>query len=162
MARDKPKNLFTPRLLLIFAVFLWAGLIYIAAVAIRGPVGGGETSAGVDPDLLIAFQTDPAALTLIDARSAEEYSAAHIPGAINVPFDAVELNASLLPGDKEQPIVVHCRTGKRAGLLKERLDAMGYTDIRVLPSEQMIWEDGPVGLRPDGQPGAGHSDVPMN
>jgi rhodanese-related sulfurtransferase/sugar lactone lactonase YvrE len=147
MTSEKPKNLFTARLLLIFGVFLLAGVIYIAAVALRGPVSGTGGSAGVDPDLLVAFQLDTDVLTLIDARSPEEYLASSIPGAINVPYDAVETNASLLPDDKKKPVVVHCKTGKRAGLLKKQLDAMGYTDVQVLPSAQIRWgEDGPVGL----------------
>ena len=111
--------------------------------------------SGVDPETLVAFQSNPNTLTLIDARSPEEYSAAHIPGAINVPFDAVEAKASLLPTDKEKIIIVHCRTGRRAGILKNELDAMGYTDVQVLPSEQIEWGDnGPVGLNPDAEPAA--------
>ena len=55
MASEKPKNLFTARLLLIFGVFLLAGLIYIAAVALRGPdeptgLNPGGNELGSDPD----------------------------------------------------------------------------------------------------------------
>lgn len=148
MASEKPKNLFSERMVLIFGAFLMIGLIYIAVVAVQGPAVESDQSFGVDPGLLVAFQSDPETLTLIDARSADEYSASHIPGAVNVPFDALEGNEALLPADKAKPIVVHCKTGRRAGILKEQLDAMGYADVRVLPGEQMVWEDGPVALKP--------------
>jgi phage shock protein E len=149
MASEKPKNLFTARLLLIVGIFLLAGIIYIAAVALRGPIDEAGRFAGVDPDMLVAFQLDTDVLTLIDARSPEEHADAHIPGAINVPHDAVEANAALLPADKEKLVVVHCKTGKRAGILKQQLEAMGYRDVQILPSEQIAWRDqGPVGLNP--------------
>jgi hypothetical protein len=45
MVSEKPKSLFTARLLLIFGVFLLAGLIYIAAVALRGP----DEPTGLNP-----------------------------------------------------------------------------------------------------------------
>jgi phage shock protein E len=137
-------------MLLVFGAFLLAGIIYIAVVALQGPAGESDQSAGVDPELLVAFQLDTDVMTLIDARAPEEYSASQIPGAINVPFDALEANEALLPADKDRPIVVHCRTGRRAGILKEQLTARGYTDVQVLPTEQIKWgDDGPVGLNPN-------------
>jgi phage shock protein E len=149
MTTDKSKSLLAARMMLIFGAFLLIGLLYIAVVALRGPVAEKDQVSGVDAGMLLAFQADPATLTLIDARSSAEYAAAHIAGAVNVPFDAVEANESLLPVDKDEPVVIHCKTGRRAGLLKEQLIERGYTDVRVLPSEQIEWgEDGPVGLLP--------------
>jgi rhodanese-related sulfurtransferase len=143
---------FSSRLVVIVGVILIASVIYITFVAQRGLVSDTAGPAGVDPELLVAFQLDTDVLTLIDARSPEEHAAAHIPGAINVPFDAVEANASLLPAEKEGLVVVHCKTGKRAGVLKEQLVAMGYTDVQILSSEQIKWgDDGPVGLIPEGR-----------
>ena len=95
----------------------------------------------VDRERLLGFLADNSTLTLIDARSPEEYAEQHLPGAINIPFDAVDANAGLMPDDSNEMIVVYCRSGKRAGLLKERLVAKGYTDVQVLPREQIFWED---------------------
>lgn len=151
MTDQKSQNPIASRGVLLVGVILIASVIYISYVAQLGPGSDTVRSAGVDPELLIAFGLDTDVLTLIDARTPEEHAAAHIPGAINVPFDAVEANASLLPADKERPVVVHCKTGKRAGLLKEQLDAMGYADVQILPGEQIEWgPDGPIGLNPDG------------
>jgi len=95
----------------------------------------------VNRDLLLGFLADNSTLMLIDARSPEEFVEQHLPGAINVPLETVNANVELLPEDKMKPIVVYCRSGKRAGLLKNELVARGYTDVQVLPSEQIFWED---------------------
>jgi len=95
----------------------------------------------VDRDLLLGFLADNSTLTLIDARSPEEFAELHLPGAINVPFDALDANAELLPEDTAKPIVIYCRTGTRAGLLKEQLIAKGYADVQILPREQMHWQN---------------------
>lgn len=122
--------------------------LVIAAVALSPATPAGEPgkpaqspAARVDRELLLGFLADNRTMVLIDARSPEEYGGRHLPGAINIPFDAVERNAALLPADPEFPIVVYCRTGKRAGLLQSQLQARGYTNVQVLPREQIFWED---------------------
>lgn len=64
---------------------------------------------------------------LLDVRTAEEYSAGHIPGAVLAPYD--ELSASFAEPDKAKPIVVYCRSGRRSAIAKETLEAMGYSDV---------------------------------
>lgn len=121
-------------------LLLLAALPMIPATAADSPLPNSPIQH-VDRDLLLGFLADNDTLTLIDARSPEEFAEQHLPGAINVPFDAVDANATQLPDDKARPVVVYCRSGKRAGLLKETLAARGYTDVRVLPREQIFWED---------------------
>jgi len=96
----------------------------------------------VDRKLLLGFLADSSTMTLIDARSPAEFAQQHLPGAINIPFDAIKANEDLLPGDPAGPVVIYCQTGKRAGLLREQLMARGYEDVRVLPRQQMFWNDG--------------------
>ena len=78
--------------------------------------------------------------TLIDARSADEYAAGHIWGAVHVAHDA-DLAASELPDDLAAPLVVYCKSGMRAQELQGRLLAAGYTNVRVLGPAQMLWAD---------------------
>ena len=95
----------------------------------------------IDRSLLLAYLADTTTFTLLDARSADEFDVGHIHGAVNVPHDAVEAFAAALPDDRSAPVVVYCRTGKRAALLAEQLAARGYTDVRVLAPAQMFWSD---------------------
>lgn len=46
---------------------------------------------------------------LIDVRLPEEYGAAHIPGAINIFPDQMQLQKALLPKDKSTPLIFYCR-----------------------------------------------------
>jgi phage shock protein E len=91
---------------------------------------------------LLRFLVDTKTFTLIDARNAEEFDAAHVTGAINVPHDQLTDFDAQLPVDRTAPLVVYCRTGVRAGLLKAQLAERGYHNVRVLRGEQIFWSGG--------------------
>ena len=93
----------------------------------------------VPRSVLLGFLADNSTLTLIDARSPEEYAVSHIAGAINVPHDAPDGVGEALPSDKDQLIVVYCMTGKRAAVLRDALTSGGYRDVRVLQPKQIFW-----------------------
>lgn len=66
---------------------------------------------------------------ILDVRTAEEYASGHIPGAINIPNEAIAAeNVQQLP-DKEQLILVYCRSGNRSKQASEKLVDLGYTNI---------------------------------
>lgn len=48
-------------------------------------------------------------LTLVDARSDQEYAAGHIPGALGIPAERTKEEGWRLPSDKTVPIVYYCR-----------------------------------------------------
>jgi phage shock protein E len=124
----------------LFAV-IFSGLSPVGAAATDPPATLQSPVSRIDRGLLLGFLADNSTLTLIDARSPEEFATQHLSGAINVPFDTVDANVELLPADKEKLVVVYCRTGIRAGKLKAQLIAKGYADVQVLPREQIHWED---------------------
>jgi phage shock protein E len=82
----------------------------------------------IDEKALVALlgNKDAKAL-LIDVRTAEEFSAGYIPGAILLPFD--EIAAKFKEADKGRPIVVYCRSGRRSAIARETLLSMGYTNV---------------------------------
>ncbi|MDH3547043.1 MAG: rhodanese-like domain-containing protein [Gammaproteobacteria bacterium] len=98
--------------------------------------------ATVSQALLLDYLADNSTFTLIDARSPAEFATSHINGAINLPHDADSGEFSSLPDDRDAPIVVYCKTGKRAGILQQKLMDAGYTDVRVLQPTQIVWFDG--------------------
>ena len=101
-----------------------------------------QSPVPVPQKLLLSYLADNSTFTLIDARSAEEYAASHISGAINVPVAALEASLELLPADHAAPIVVYCKSGKRASALKDELVERGYSDVKVLRADQIHWFDG--------------------
>ena len=67
---------------------------------------------------------------ILDVRTREEYDQGHIPGAILIPNTEIEAKAADLLPDKEQLILVYCRSGRRSKLAAQSLADLGYTNIR--------------------------------
>ncbi|MBO5868692.1 MAG: rhodanese-like domain-containing protein [Oscillospiraceae bacterium] len=67
---------------------------------------------------------------LLDVRTREEYEDAHIPGAILIPVDEVEERAARELPDKNQLILVYCRSGNRSKTASQVLANMGYTNVQ--------------------------------
>ena len=67
---------------------------------------------------------------IIDARTQEEYDQGHIPGAILIPeYEIADRAEKELP-DKDQLILVYCRSGRRSKIVAEELVKLGYTNVK--------------------------------
>lgn len=66
----------------------------------------------------------------LDVRTREEYDQGHIPGAILIPDYEVGEKAGEILTDKDQLILVYCRSGRRSKNAAEILAALGYTNVR--------------------------------
>ena len=66
---------------------------------------------------------------ILDVRTPEEYRAGHIPGAVNIPNETIGREEIPALPDKEQLILVYCRSGNRSVQASEKLAALGYTNI---------------------------------
>ena len=67
---------------------------------------------------------------IIDARTEEEYDAGHIPGAILIPEYEIATRAESELPDKNQLILVYCRSGRRSKIASEELVKLGYTNVK--------------------------------
>lgn len=67
---------------------------------------------------------------ILDTRTEEEYNEYHIPGAIVISHDEVKEKAEAVLPDKNQLILVYCRSGRRSKLAAEDLVELGYTNIK--------------------------------
>ena len=67
---------------------------------------------------------------ILDTRTQEEYDQGHIPGAIVIPYDQVMEKAEMQLPDKDQLILVYCRSGRRSKIAAEALVELGYTNIK--------------------------------
>lgn len=96
--------------------------------------------AGVPAAELTALQASQPALRVVDVRSAAEFAAGHVPGAVNVPLESVQANAlaaGLKPADS---LVLYCASGRRAGLAAAALQAQGFTTVRHLEGDFNAWQ----------------------
>ena len=67
---------------------------------------------------------------IIDARTQEEYDGGHIEGAILIPeYEIAERAENELP-DKNQLILVYCRSGRRSKIASQALVDLGYTNVK--------------------------------
>lgn len=67
---------------------------------------------------------------IIDARTQEEYDEGHIPGAILIPEYEIAARAENELPDKNQLILVYCRSGRRSKIAAEELVKLGYTNVK--------------------------------
>ena len=67
---------------------------------------------------------------LIDVRRPDEYKAGHIPGAVLLTNETItEESAARILKNKNQKILVYCRSGQRSRVAAGKLSAMGYTNV---------------------------------
>jgi phage shock protein E len=106
-------------------------LLAMAPAALAGnPVTPGELAS------LLARGQKQRPLVL-DVRTPEEYAAGHVPGAILIPHDQLALRLDALQRDR--PIVVYCRTGRRSGLAETLLRQHGH-EVSQLQGSWLGWQ----------------------
>ena len=93
--------------------------------------GGGEASyeqiSGAEAKALMDRESG---YIILDARTQEEYDLGHIPGAILIPeYEIADRAEAELP-DKDQLILVYCRSGRRSKIAAEELVKLGYTNVK--------------------------------
>ena len=66
---------------------------------------------------------------ILDVRRPDEFAAGHIPNAINVPNESIGTSDIPELPDKDQLIMVYCRSGRRSKEASEKLVKLGYTNI---------------------------------
>lgn len=66
---------------------------------------------------------------ILDVRRPDEYAAGHIPGAINVANETIGTAEIPELPNKDQLILVYCRSGRRSKEAAEKLVKLGYTNI---------------------------------
>ena len=67
---------------------------------------------------------------ILDVRTQEEYDKGHIPGAIVISHEEIAEKAEEVLTDKDQLILVYCRSGRRSKIAAEALVELGYTNIK--------------------------------
>lgn len=67
---------------------------------------------------------------IIDARTEEEFAEGHIENAILIPEYEIKDRAEKELHDKEQLILVYCRSGRRSKIASEELVNLGYTNVK--------------------------------
>ena len=92
--------------------------------------GGSATYEQISGAEAKALMDSESGYIIIDARTQSEYDEGHIPGAILIPeYEIADRAEKELP-DKNQLILVYCRSGRRSKIAAEELVKIGYTNVK--------------------------------
>ena len=80
-------------------------------------------------DEAVAMMEQETGYIILDVRRPDEFAAGHIPNAINVPNESIGTSDIPELPDKDQLIMVYCRSGRRSKEASEKLVKLGYTNI---------------------------------
>lgn len=71
---------------------------------------------------------------VVDVRTEAEFREQHLPGVINIPLDRLEEEIVRHAPNKEQPLLLHCRSGRRSEIGTGVLQKLGYQQVLNLGS----------------------------
>ena len=80
-------------------------------------------------DEAVAMMKEEEGYIILDVRTAAEFDEKHIPGSINIPNETIGTDAIPELPDKDQLILVYCRSGNRSKQASEKLVKLGYTNV---------------------------------
>ncbi len=91
---------------------------------------------------LLALVEAGDAPTIVDVRTRGEYESAHVPGAIHIPFYAILSRQASLPepANEEEPVVIYCEHGPRAGVARAQLYFVSAQPVRFLDGHMTAWK----------------------
>jgi len=97
-------------------LFLFAALLFISMLLRRR----GQIATGEAREFLLH------GALLIDVRTPAEFSAGHLPQAINIPLDQLESEVPRRAPQKDKVLLLHCQSGARSATAQRQLRALGY------------------------------------
>ena len=84
----------------------------------------------ISMDEAVTMMEEESGYIILDVRTPEEFRERHIPNAINIPNETIGSEDIQELPDKDQLILVYCRSGRRSKLAAQSLADLGYTNIR--------------------------------
>ena len=66
---------------------------------------------------------------ILDVRTPEEFAERHIPNAINLPNETIGTGEIPELPEKDQLLLVYCRSGNRSKQASRKLASLGYTNV---------------------------------
>ena len=108
----------------------------LALVGLTGCAGkpsnngaGAEPYQQVDAETAKEIMDTEEGYVVLDVRTQDEYDEGHIPGAVLMPHDTVATVAEDTLTDKDQLLLVYCRSGNRSKLASQALADLGYSNV---------------------------------
>lgn len=106
--------------------------IVLSALMLTGcAVAGNQANSyrQIGMDEAVAMMKRESGYIILDVRTPEEFAEKHIPNAINVPNENIGTDEIPELPDRDQLIMVYCRSGRRSKEAAKKLVKLGYTNI---------------------------------
>ena len=107
--------------------------ILLSALMFAGCAGTSNNQTNtyrqITVDEAVTMMAQETGYIILDVRRPDEFAAGHIPNAINVPNETIGTAEIPELPDKDQLIMVYCRSGRRSKEASEKLVKLGYTNI---------------------------------
>lgn len=106
--------------------------ILLSALMLTGCAGHKDNQAAyrsITMDEAISMMEKEIGYIILDVRRPDEFAAGHIPNAVNVPNETISASKITELPDKDQLIMVYCRSGRRSKEAAEKLIKLGYTNV---------------------------------
>ena len=107
--------------------------ILLSALMLTGCAGASNNQTNtyrqISMDEAMKMMAEERGYIILDVRRPDEFAAGHIPNAINVPNETIGTAEIPELPDKDQCIMVYCRSGRRSKEASEKLVKLGFTNI---------------------------------
>jgi len=107
-------------------------LLLILQIAAAVMLLSGCSSASytqISQDEAMKMKQEQSDCLIVDVRRPDEFAEGHIAGAVNVPNETIEDEAPEALPDKDQTLLIYCRSGNRSKEASQKLADMGYTKV---------------------------------
>ena len=91
--------------------------------------GCGATYTQISQEEAMQMMRDESGYLIVDVRRPDEFAESHIAGAVNVPNESIEDEMPAELPDKDQLLLIYCRSGNRSKEASQKLAEMGYTRV---------------------------------
>jgi rhodanese-related sulfurtransferase len=77
---------------------------------------------------------------VLDVRTPKEFAAGHIPGAVNIDWNAADFASKAASLDKSKTYLVHCAVGGRSAKASDKMTTLQFTNVYNLEGGMKAWE----------------------
>ena len=110
-------------------VSIFAALVFLIVISGCSAEEKGSVYMNIAPEKANEMMNELEEFVLLDVRSKEEFSEGHIPGAMVIPHEEISERAEAEIPEKDVPVFVYCRSGRRSKIAAEELVSLGYSEI---------------------------------
>ncbi len=107
-------------------ISIWIALFLLTGC---GASNGESGYRRISMEEAVVMMEEESGYIILDVRTPEEFGEKHIPGAVNIPNETIGTEEIPDLPDKEQLILVYCRSGNRSKQASGKLADLGYTNI---------------------------------